>query len=115
MPRIVGVSSCFTVSLIFRSPSAFTVASWRGLRPMMLPVSVILSFLLGTRGLLYQIAVAAAPPGRVQILKTLDPLQRIDGGLEHVVGIIGPQRLGQDVLNAGRLQHRTDCPPRDDA
>src|SRR5262249_283041 len=115
MPRIVGVSSWVATSSRFLRPSALTVASWRGLRRMRLPVSVILSFLLGTRGLLYQIAVAAAPPRGVQILRSLDPLQRIDGGLEHVVGIVGPQRLGQDVLHAGRLQHRTHRAARNDA
>jgi hypothetical protein len=69
----------------------------------MLRVSVILSFLLGTRGLLHHVSVAAAPPRRVHILKALDPLQRIDGGLEHIVRIVRAKRLREHVLNPGGL------------
>src|SRR5262245_35967558 len=43
MPRIVGVSSCSTTCLMWRSPSALTVASWVGDRPMRLLTSVSLS------------------------------------------------------------------------
>src|ERR1700752_772471 len=101
MPRINGVSSCVTDWCMRRSPRAFTVPSCLGLRPMMLLTSVSLSLLLGTDGLLHPVAVAPPPPRRVRGLQPVDPPERGDGGLQHVVGVVGPQRLGQDVLHAG--------------
>src|SRR5438105_1149830 len=95
-----------------RSPSDFTVASCLGLMPMMLLVSVTLSFWLGT-GRLHPVAVRTAPH-RVQVLKPLDTPQRIDGRLEDVVGIVGSQRLRENVLHAGRLEDGPDGAARDD-
>src|SRR5438045_2517607 len=105
--RTCAVSSCVTVWCIRRRPSAFTVASCLGLRPMMDFRSETLSFLLGTDRLLYQAALAAATPGGMQILKALDAPERVDRRLQHVVRVVGPQRLGQNVLDPGRLQHGT--------
>src|SRR5689334_9845708 len=91
-----------------RSPSAFTVASCLGDSPMIDRVSVILSFLPGTGRLLHAAAIrgALAPRG-VQILKALDPTKRVDRRLEHVVRVVRAERLREDVLDAGRLQHGT--------
>src|SRR6267378_1242346 len=96
MPRIVGVSSCSTDWCMRRRPRAFTVASCLGLRPMMDFVRVILSFLPGTGRLLDTAAVhdALAPRG-VQILQPLDTTERVDRRLQHVVGVVGSQRLGE--------------------
>src|SRR5438128_4006466 len=106
IPRIVGVSSCTTDRLMRLRPSAFTVASCRGDSPMMLRVSVSLSLLAGTRGLLHGSVVAvAAPASGVQILESLELAKRVDGGLEDVVRIVRPQRLRQDVLDADGFQH----------
>src|SRR6266508_732728 len=99
MPRIAGVSAWVTCWRIRRSPRGLTVPSCLGLRPMILFTRVILSFLSGTARLLRQVAAGAPPPRRVQVLQPLDPPQRVDGSLEHVVGIVRPQRLGQDVLH----------------
>src|SRR5215470_2349144 len=96
------------------SPSAFTVASCLGDRPMIERVSVTLSFLSGTDGLLHYGTVAATPR-RVQILQSLDPAQRVDRGLEHVVRVVGAERLGQDVLDARRLEDGPHGAARDDA
>src|ERR671922_570073 len=108
MPRTVGVSSCETDWCMRRRPSAFTVASCFGLRPMIDLVSVILSFLPGTDRLLHVVvgAVAALAPHGVQILQALDPSKGVDRRLQHVVRIVRAERLGEDVLDAGRLEHR---------
>src|SRR5688572_12823292 len=105
---MVGVSSCETDWCMRRRPRAFTVASCLGLRPMMDFVSVILSFLSGTDRLLHVVvrAVGALATYGVQILKSLDPAERVDGRLEDVVWIVRSQGLGQDVLHPGRLEHR---------
>src|SRR5436309_2149408 len=86
LDQAVGVSSCTTDRLMRLRPSAFTVASCRGDSPMMLRVSVSLSLLAGTRGLLHGSVVAvAAPASGVQILESLELAKRVDGGLEDVV------------------------------
>src|SRR6187397_1584231 len=102
MPRIIGVSSWDTCCHIRRSPRALTVPSCLGLSPMMLFTSVSLSLLLGTDRLLYQVTVATAPPDRV------------DRGLQDVVRVVRPQRLRQDVLHPGRLEHRAHGAAGDD-
>src|SRR5258706_13363406 len=102
MPRIDSVSSCITLWLMWRSPRALTVASCLGDSPMIDLVRVSLSLLLAT-GVLRVVADVAAPR-RVQILQPLDAAQGIDRRLQHVVGIVRPQRLGQDVLDPARFQ-----------
>src|SRR5262249_49293325 len=83
----------------------------------MLPVSLMRSFLPATGRLLHDAgAIAAAPLARgMQILEPLDAPERVDGRLEDVVRVVGPQGLGQDVLHPGRLQHRTHGTTGDDA
>src|SRR4029434_5786861 len=77
-------------------------------------VSVTLSLWSGTDGLLHYRDVAAAQR-RVQLLKPLDPAQRVDRGLEHVVRVIGAERLGEDVLDARRLEDGPHGAARNDA
>src|SRR5262249_55111801 len=113
--RMFGVSSCVTVWCIRRSPSALTVASCLGLRPMIDLRSATLSFLLGTGRLLREAAVAAAPSRRVQILEALDAPERVERRLQDVVRIVRAQRLREDVLHPGRLQHRPHGAAGDDA
>src|SRR5438093_10201357 len=113
--RTCGVSSCMTVWCIRRRPSAFTVASCLGLRPMMDFRSETLSLLLGTDRLLHQVALAATAPRGVQVLQPLDAPERVERGLQHVVRIVRAERLGQDVLDAGRLQHGPHGAAGDDA
>src|SRR6185503_12488378 len=112
IPWMVGVSSCSTVCRMWRSPSARTVASCLGLSPMMLFTSVTLSFL--ATGRLLPVTVQPAPAGRMQIELPLHAPERVDGRLEHVVRVVRPQRLGEHVLDARRLQHRPDRAARDD-
>src|SRR5262249_23281441 len=113
IPRMVGVSSCSTVWCMRRSPSAFTVASWVGESPIRLFTSVTLSFFATAR--LLAVTVYRPPPRTVRIQEPLEAAERVDGRLEHVVRIVGAERLGQDVLDARRLQHGADRAARDDA
>src|SRR5882672_11544301 len=97
-----------------RSPSARTVASCLGERPISERMSVTLSFVSGTDRLLHHDAITA-PPRRVQVLEPLDLAQRVDRGLEHVVRVVGAERLREDVLHARRLEYRPYRPAGDDA
>src|SRR5882672_2840670 len=116
MPRTVAESSWLTECRIRRSPSARTVASCLGDRPIIDLVRVTLSFWSGTGHLLRRGGDAvAASPCRVQILKTLDPAQRVDRRLEHVVGVVRAEGLRENVLHAGRLEDRAHGAARDDA
>src|SRR5439155_27144124 len=99
---------------MWRRPSARTVASCLGDRPMSERVSVTLSLLSATDRLLHQRAVAT-PPRRVQVLQALDPAQGVERGLEHVVRVIRSERLREDVLHARRLEDRPHGAPGDDA
>src|SRR5712692_252861 len=79
-------------------------------------MSLMRSFWSATGRLLRSTRAVAAPLARgVQILKSLDLAERVDGRLEHVVRIVGAEGLGEDVLHPRRLQHRTDGAARDDA
>src|SRR5438034_5253191 len=91
-----------------RRPNALTVASCFGESPMMLRTSVSLSFFCATHGLLLSHVTVGPPPGRMEILQTLDPPERVDRRLQHVVRIVRAERLRQDVLDTGRFQHWTN-------
>src|SRR5262249_19258219 len=111
IPRIDGVSSCSTVARIFRRPRARSVFTWFGWSPIRLRTRVILSLLLGKGRLLRFLRGLAAQ--RVEVLEPPHPLERVDGRLQDVVRVVGADRLGQDVLDAGRLQHRPHRATRD--
>src|SRR5215469_12081268 len=81
-----------------RSPSAFTVASWVGESPIRLFTSVTLSFFATAR--LLAVTVYRPPPRAVRIQKPPEAAERVDGCLEHVVLIVGAERLGQDGRDA---------------
>src|SRR5207248_10033320 len=51
----------------------------------------------------------------VQVLQPLDPAQRVERGLEHVVRIVGAERLREDVLHARCLEDRPHRAAGDDA
>src|SRR5437867_1387860 len=116
MPRTVTESSCITNWRMRRSPSALTVASCLGDSPMIERLRVTLSFLSGTDRLLdWSPRAVAATARRVQVLQPLDPAQRVERGLEHVVRIVGAERLREDVLHARRLEDRPHRAAGDDA
>src|SRR5213594_4277569 len=116
MPRTVTESSCITNWRMRRSPSALTVASCLGDSPMIERLRVTLSFLSGTDRLLdWSPRAVAATARRVQVLQPLDPAQRVERGLEHVVRIVGAERLREDVLHARRLEDGSHGTARDDA
>src|SRR5437763_8273372 len=115
MPRTVAESSWLTDWRSRRSPSARTVASCLGERPIIDRVRVTLSFLSGTGNLLRggDDAIAASPR-RMQILQALDPAERVDRRLQHVVGIVRAEGLRENVLHARRLEDRPHGAARDD-
>src|SRR6266566_4489102 len=116
MPRTDAESSWLTDWRIRRSPSARTVASCLGDRPIIDLVRVTLSFLSGTGHLLRGGGGAvAASPRRVQILESLDPPERVDGRLEHVVRVVRAERLREDVLDARGLEDRPHRAAGDDS
>src|SRR5438128_4871817 len=79
---------------------------------MMLLTSVILR-LLATGGLL-PVTLGRLPSRVVRPLQPLEAAEGIDGRLEDIVRIVCAERLGQDVLHPGRLEHGPNGPARDD-
>src|SRR5215472_18606346 len=114
MPRMAGVSSWTTDARIRRSPRAWRVRTWFGLSPIRLRISVILSFLLLGKGRLLRFR-RRLPPKRVQVLEPADPPEGVQGRLEHVVRIVGAERLGEDVLDPRRLEHGANGAAGDEA
>src|SRR5437016_12625373 len=112
MPRTVAESSWLTDWRSRRSPSARTVASCLGERPIIDRVRVTLSFLSGTGNLLRggDDAIAASPR-RMQILQALDPAERVDRRLQHVVGLFGPRVLGRISFTPAAPRIRPPAPP----
>src|SRR5262252_7524378 len=96
-----------------RSPSALTVASCLGERPMMLRTRVTLSF-FATRSLL-AIGLSPLATARIGGLQAFHPPKRVHRRLEYVVRIVRAERLGQDVLDSGGFEHRADGAAGDDA
>src|SRR3989454_6217530 len=80
---------------------------------MMLWTRVTLSAL--ATGGLRPVALTRLAPRVVRPLQPLEAAERVDGGLEDIVGIVGPERLGQDVLDPGRFEHGAHGPTRNDA
>src|SRR5713101_1652696 len=79
---------------------------------MMLLTSAILR-VLATGGLL-PVALGRLPSRVVRPLQPLEAAEGIDGRLEDIVRIVCAERLGQDVLHPGRLEHGPNGPTRDD-
>src|SRR5262245_29104260 len=113
MPRIPGPSSCTTVARIRRSPRASSVRTWPGLSPIRLRVRVILSFLLDKNRLLGLRGTLAPEP--LKILELPDPPEGVERRLQHVVRVVRAERLGEDVLDARRLEHGPDRAAGDQA
>src|SRR5712691_2210429 len=80
---------------------------------MMLWTRVTLSAL--ATGGLRPVAFTRLAPRVVRPLQPLEAAERVDGGLEDIVGIVGAERLGQDVLDPGRFEHGAHGPTRNDA
>ena len=113
----VAVSSCITVCRIrARSPRALTVASCFGLQP--------------DDALHERDPKLLAATGRLLLPRRRPPLRRRAAcrscsrlirrsasmvALSTLCGIVGPQRLREDVLHPRRLQHRPHGAARDDA
>src|SRR5207249_1909154 len=110
---MAGVSSCTTEARIRLSPRAWSVRTWFGLSPIRLRVRVILSFLLLGKGRLLRLRRGLLPE-RMQVLELPDAPEGVEGRLEDIVRVVGAERLGEDVLNPRRLQHRADGAARDE-
>src|SRR5689334_7193943 len=127
MPRSWGVSACSTACRMWRKPKACTVALCRteypsGLRTnVMRSVFVVEGFaLLGigighlSRPEGHQFLCFLAPISRFFIC-LLECVERLERGIHHVQHIRAPKRLGQDVADADRFQHRAHTAAGNDA
>src|SRR3569623_2073973 len=125
MPRIEGVSSTTFERPILLRPRAFSVSFWPGLRPIGLPVWVILIFAIvpdpllagfGSRiaALAEDVAHLLGATGRDRT-RRVAMLERIERRLDHVVRVRGADRLGDDVMDAERLEDRANRTAGDDA
>src|SRR6266478_6763317 len=127
MPRTSGVSTSSRLRWRLFSPSPISVPRWSSVRPIWLPVWVILIFLpsaiacsLSRRlggGLVaaaQKVADLLAAAGGDHA-RRVELLQRLEGGLDHVVRVGRADRLGDNVLDAERLEHRTHRAAGDDA
>src|ERR1044071_5750366 len=126
MPRTCGVSSRSTDWRILRRPRESSVARWFCLPPIALLTWVILRVATGSprtlrgRGTVAQhlggsdVLERQAATGR-DLLGPLDLLQRGHRGVHDVDRVVAAQRLAQDVVDAGALQHGTHRATGDDA
>ena len=120
MPRISGRSSLTTTSPIRLRPSVRRVSRWLALQPI---VDFFCSTLRRAITLATSARLRAAPPGDVldrqatasrHGLGLLEHAQRLDGRV-HDVDLVGrAERLAQDVVDAGALEHRTHRATGDD-
>src|SRR5690349_13850586 len=110
IPRIEGVSSTTFERFILLRPRAFSVSFWPGLRPIGLPVWVILIFAIVTYPLLagFGGGIAALAENVAHLLgaargnrtRRVAMLERIERRLDHVVRVRGADRLRDDVMDA---------------
>src|SRR5207244_8367110 len=70
-------------------------------------VSLTLSLLLATSRLLYRGPVAAPPPLGVQMEQTLDLAERVEGRLQDGMGVVRAEGLREDVVDARRVEGRS--------
>src|SRR5215211_6812772 len=117
MPRISGRSSLRTVSPIRLSPRLLTVARWGRGRPIRDRFWVTLRRVVtptapSCRRRRHLGQLEAARVGHV--LGPAELLQALDGGVDDVDRVGGPERLGEDVGDPGRLEHGPDRAAGDD-
>src|SRR6266851_1095372 len=127
MPRTSGVSVSSRLRWRLFSPRPISVPRWSSVRPIWLPVWVILIFLpsaiaysLSRRlggGLVAtaeKVADLLAAAGGDHA-RRVELLQRLERRLDHIVRVGRADRLGNDVLDAERLEHRAHRAAGDDA
>src|SRR6186713_3546498 len=112
MPRTSGVSTSSRVRWRLFRPRPISVPRWSSVRPIWLPVWVILIFLPsamayslsrrfrgGVVAAAEQVADLLAPSGGDHA-RRVEQLQRRERRLDHVVRVGRADRLGDDVLDA---------------
>src|SRR3981189_1774304 len=111
MPRTASLSGRTASRCILRRPSAQMVRLCCLGRLMPLRMRVTFSFLAMalSRGDLFQ----GHPADLGDLLAAAQLLQGVDGGVDDVVGVGGPDALGEDVLDAGHLQDWAHGPAGD--
>src|ERR1700704_5808293 len=127
MPRTSGVSTSSRLRWRLFSPSPISVPRWSSVRPMWLPVWVILivlpsaiAYSLSRRlggGLVaaaQQVADLLAAAGGDHA-RRVELLQRLERRLDHVVRVGRADRFGDDVLDAEGLEHGAHRTTGDDA
>src|SRR3982075_2361830 len=127
MPRTSGVSTSSRLRWRWFSPSPISVPRWSSVRPMWLPVWVILivlpsaiAYSLSRRlggGLVaaaQQVADLLAAAGGDHA-RRVELLQRLERRLDHVVRVGRADRFGDDVPDAERLEHGAHRAAGDDA
>src|SRR3712207_5998576 len=142
IPRVSRVSSRSTERPILPRPSARRVPRWRAVWPIWLRVCVTLSFAIASAGgrdrtllrrrfLSSDLGVGGnglvAPcAGRQDVGDRLpsdprdlvgpaEPLETVDGRLQHVDRGRRPKALREDVADPGELENGADAAPGDDA
>src|SRR5262245_51739309 len=111
MPRVAGVSMSSTVWPMRRRPMPCTVFACVLLNPIGLFTSVILTVLPSAISLPRLVLAAQPTDGR----GILQAHQAGEGRAHDVVRVRGPDRLGQDILDAAGLHDRANGAARDDA
>src|SRR6266478_3251735 len=127
MPRTSGVSTSSRLRWRLFSPSPISVPRWSSVRPIWLPVWVILIFL--PSAIAYSLSrrlgggLVAATQKVADLLaaaggdhaRRVELQQRLERRLDHVVRVGRADRLGDDVLDAERLEHGAHRAAGDDA
>src|SRR5258707_14982914 len=127
MPRTSGLSTSSRLRWRLFSPSPISVPRWSSVRPMGLPVWVILIFL--PSAIAYSLSrrlgggLVAATQKVTDLLaaaggdhaRRIELQQRLERRLDHVVRVGRADRLGDDVLDAERLEHGAHRAAGDDA
>src|SRR5215212_729040 len=117
IPRICGLSGRTTVWCILRSPSERTVSFWRCFWPIGLLIRVMLSWDAIGRppsSLRQQVADVLAPdPG--DLFRLAQVLEGGERRPRQVDRVAAAERLGEDVADAGQLDHGPHRAARDHA
>src|ERR1700736_5881482 len=114
MPRNAGVSGRTTTRFMVFSPSDRTMALCFSGQQMVLPTSLILiQFALSLVILHYLLQTQSSHFGYLGLVAQL--LQRIDGRLPNVGGVVRANRFGQHVRYSDRLNHGSNRAARDHA
>src|SRR4051794_1187108 len=106
MPRVSGVSFSSTLCPMRRNPMLWTTFACFLSKPIVLLTSVILTrpgLDIGPRPFRCVLVLAAQLAHRTRIAQAGEAGE---GRAHHVVRVGRTQRLGQDVLDAARLDHR---------